>query len=134
MSDLTQTHYYDHTPLGDPRRMPFYQEYRRAASLPPEVVANILQALNDFAGWDVYPQARNHLRKLIADRNTPRNWDAVHHLDISILLVLCYHRLISHKNPHFIKSLAQQLQEMKSGDCSQGRSVRLYQILCSYHA
>jgi hypothetical protein len=70
--------------------------------------------------------------KMIDDfiQNTNNNYDPVNNIDTIALLYMVY--LIYVDNPNIIPLLVEQLKDMKTGFCPQGRTVRLVQLIQPY--
>ena len=56
-----------------------------------------------------------------------KNYDPINNLDAIDLLYIIY--LISQNNDDILLLLGDQLEDMKTGFCSQGRTIRLVQII-----
>lgn len=69
------------------------------------------------------------LSKLISDIGTGANYDPTNKISADDLLVLCSEKKDS---VDFIQELIIQLQDMKTGMCSQGRTHRLYQLILAF--
>jgi len=81
-------------------------------------IANILQdKIKD-------PIAKIYLDKMLIDNN---NYDAINNLDSLKLLYLV--ALIAENNDNIIPLLIEQLKDLQTGFCPQGRTIRLIQII-----
>lgn len=63
-------------------------------------------------------------------QNTNNNYDPVNNIDTIALLYIVY--LIYIDNSNIIPLLVEQLKDMKTGFCPQGRTIRLVQLIQSY--
>jgi hypothetical protein len=107
----------------------------KVSALPHSDKLLILQQLQQLSllNYALTPSEREMLGTLIRDAQHPsKNYDPVHKVYISTLLILCYYRLISERDHDFLDSFRQQLSDMIGSDCSPGRSLRLMQILDAY--
>ena len=74
-------------------------------------------------------KAKNIFRKMVEDMGTNANIDTTNGLIADNLILLC----LKHQyNENFINILEEQLMDMQSGFCAQGRTHRLYQILLAF--
>ena len=73
------------------------------------------------------------LRTLIKDMGTSANVDPINNLCLDDLLMdLFFVRLTYSDSTNLDQTFDQQLVEMKSGMCPQGRVIRLFQVLVAY--
>ena len=75
-------------------------------------------------------QEMKHLDRLISEKD--KNYDPINHLDVDVLLYLCYEKIVLEKNNVFLEEFRIQLQDLHNGFCVQGRSVRLLQVLLAF--
>ena len=75
------------------------------------------------------PRAKNSMRIIINSFGTSQNIDTTNNLISDLLLLSCWE--YRHLDG-FIKNLEEQLLDMITGFCPQGRTHRLYQLLLAY--
>lgn len=74
-------------------------------------------------------RAISYLRKIISSMGSTSNIDSTNKLVADDLICLCW----EHKdNPIFLSNLEDQLIDMRTGFCPQGRTHRLFQILLAF--
>lgn len=66
---------------------------------------------------------------LLNDLGTPANFDSSNNIWADDLLVLCLPHL---DNPDFREAMTEQLNDMRTGFCPQGRTHRLYQLVKAF--
>lgn len=69
------------------------------------------------------------LEKLISEKN--KYHDPINNLRVDDLLYLCCKRLVA-GNEDFLSNFRQQLADLRTGSCVQGRSIRLLQLLYAF--
>lgn len=73
--------------------------------------------------------AVNYLENIISNIGTQSNIDITNNLTADDLIPLC---LIYYDNQEFMKILEEQLEDMATGFCPQGRTHRLFQVIVAF--
>lgn len=76
---------------------------------------------------NISPIAERYLEMIL---NGSGNWDSANNVDA--LYLLCLASLSSNKERDFYIALAEQLEDMATGSCPQGRTTRIAQVLDSF--
>lgn len=71
----------------------------------------------------------DYLNKIIKDIGTNKNFDPTNNFSVDELICVCW---IFRENKNFMKLLEEQLSDMKTGFCPQGRTHRIYQLLLAF--
>lgn len=116
--DKLNTHHYDYKLKG---RM------QKKNSIGPEEKQKVLKILIDSL---VDESARSYARTICADIGKSSNYDVTNDLIADDILYEC--ALLADEKNDVMKVLEQQLSEMSSGACPQGRCVRLFQVLDAF--
>lgn len=82
-----------------------------------------------FITLKIDKEAKLFLSKIIKDIGTKSNFDSTNKLDAGNILYSCIKYI---DNEDFVKMLEEQLLDMKTGFCPQGRTHRLYQLFLSF--
>lgn len=90
----------------------------------PEKTEKIIKA---FSTLSLSPNSFNVLGILINDLGKPNNYDPINRLSVDDLLLEIANRIELGKID--VLTLDQQLTEMLTGMCPQGRSIRLYSVI-----
>ncbi len=69
------------------------------------------------------------LEIIVNDIGTMNNYDPSNDLNVDDILYACWDY---HEDQHFLNLFEEQLYDMQSGLCSQGRTHRLYQLLVTF--
>lgn len=89
------------------------------------IVFNLIYILKD----KITPNAFIHLDIMIRDYGTDKNYDATNKISADDLLYLTsYHT----GDENFIILINEQLENMASGFCAQGRTHRLFQVIFAF--
>ena len=73
---------------------------------------------------------RIFLSKIISEKDN--YYDPVNDLRVDHLLYLCYIQILE-GNVDFLDNFKQQLSDLKTGSCVQGRSIRLLQLIYAFN-
>jgi len=87
------------------------------------------QELKEYLTSRVSEVEMRFLEKLISEKD--KYHDPVNDLRVDDLLYLCYKRLVE-DNEDFLSNFRQQLSDLRTGSCVQGRSIRLLQLLYAF--
>lgn len=90
--------------------------------------------IDAFYNTQVSPLARHILNILINDLGHPPNQDHINHLSVDDLLTELAERIIIHPSDVDYDHLSIQIEEMATGMCPQGRTIRLYSILFAIYS
>lgn len=82
----------------------------------------------------IFSQTRQKIKNVkyydLMLNNDPANYDPINKLHaLDLLYIVCE---ISLKNPEILELLEEQLNDMTTGFCPQGRTIRLYQIILPF--
>jgi hypothetical protein len=69
------------------------------------------------------------LRTVVNDIGTPNNYDLTNQLNADHLIGLCGNYI---DNEDFLLIMKEQLKDMSTGMCAQGRCYRLYQVVKAF--
>lgn len=100
-----------------------------------EVIELELERLTNY--FTLSPKAVEILKILIRDMGTPANEDNINGVNVDnmlrdiYILGKTYYELTSEISPQS-SVLSEQLEEMSSGMCPQGRCIRLYQVILTF--
>lgn len=83
---------------------------------------------NDLLKY-VNPKSKYFLSKIIDDIGTKNNIDETNNINADDLICLAWNY---RHNKDFINLLNEQLMDMSTGFCPQGRTHRLYQLILAY--
>jgi hypothetical protein len=126
MSEKLNTHYYDgHDDL-----------IQNIPNTPIEVKQKLLtQLLDKYRRQPVTIQRHVVVRiieKIMRDINTPRNYDSCHKVACDDILAM----ILQHPEHPNVQSVLDEMLYLieTSGDCPQGRSLRLYQIYSALYS
>jgi hypothetical protein len=78
---------------------------------------------------NINPIAKNFLNIIVSNMGTAANYDGTNKLCADDLICLCW---IYRENVDFIAILQDQLMDMATGFCPQGRTHRLFQALLAF--
>jgi len=67
---------------------------------------------------------------IISDIGKPANYDQTNHMSAEDVLILIHFQKID--SPDFFQNLNEQFTDMVTGQCSQGRVIRLFQLYISF--
>lgn len=87
----------------------------------------LVKAMKKVEGLN--PQALHYLTGVVSSMGTPANLDPTNMLVADDLICLCW---AYRKNHEFMIVLQEQLIDMKTGFCPQGRTHRLFQTLLAF--
>lgn len=85
--------------------------------------------LYNIANNNFNQQSLQYLKIMINHIGTDLNIDHTNNINADDLLCLCW---LHKDNDEFMKELELQLFDMASGNCSQGKCYRLYQLLIAF--
>ena len=81
------------------------------------------------------PHSLKHLREIISTHNrfgratSCGNYDSANKLHTCDLLYLLYEKIMSEEESEYMSLMLEQLDEMSTGNCAQGKTTRLFQAL-----
>lgn len=87
------------------------------------------KACEKFLTLNLNEGAKHFLTIIINDMDTNSNYDPTNKLKAGDIL---YKLLIHVDNADFVKQLEEQLLDLRTGACPQGRSTRLFQLLSAF--
>lgn len=88
--------------------------------------------LNDLStNKNIKPPGIRCLTTIVSDfsNKSAANYDHINKLSASELLYLCYEKIYNENKKDMIDILITQLNDMSSGMCPQGRTIRILQVL-----
>lgn len=139
--DRTQDPINTHTYDGKLEKTKIYliKDIIRASQVPKGVKLEAFDQLREhLKRVPISPEALKCFDVIVATftqsghaQNNP-NYDPSNDLFADDLLYLCFEKIVVEKNEDLCGSLIQQLRDMTTGLCAQGRTTRLFQILLAY--
>lgn len=88
------------------------------------------QELKEYLCSRITEVEMGFLEKLVSEKD--KYYDPVNDLRVDNLLYLCYKKLVVGDNTDFLINFRQQLSDLRTGSCVQGRSIRLLQLLYAF--
>jgi len=87
-----------------------------------------------LAKGSIPPHSLRYLRAIISTHSSSGkanngNYDSTNNLHACDLLYLLYEKIMNEEESECMRLMLEQLDEMSTGDCSQGRCCRLFQAL-----
>lgn len=115
----TDTHYYDNKISPDIITL--------VSNFKIDDTSNLEDLRNQLLKVNINKSDLMFYDKILKNNN---NYDPINKLDVIKLLHIVNY--ISKYNPDILEMLKEQLKDLKSGFCVQGRSIRLLQLIMSY--
>lgn len=127
MTRALNTHFYDNK-LSEAKEV-LHNDLETTSRIPDEEKINVIYQLKKSLRTVLTRIEMRFLNKLIKEKN--KWYDPVNDLHVNDLLYLCYYH-VSTGNEDFIDNFRQQLTDLRTGSCVQGRSIRLLQLLYAF--
>ena len=105
------------------------EEIESISGVPEEEKEVAFQHLREYLGDRISTQEMGRLEKLISEKD--KYYDPINDLRVDDLLYLCCIRITA-GNEDFLNNFRQQLIDLRTGSCVQGRSIRLLQLLYAF--
>lgn len=125
---LGETHYYDGK--LDYIKTEIRENLDKAALISSEEKQTIFQCFKAYLEDKCTPKEIKILTRLIDEKDNYH--DTTNHLRVDDLLYLCYENIVLLQNYEFLDNFKHQLQDMPTGFCVQGRTIRLLQLLVAF--
>jgi len=123
--------------MGDPLNTHTYDGKLNTGLLPDLVLSKSLTCEQKrIYGYELIQNMRHvnktaisFLKRIVKSIGTKSNFDSTNNLSADDLIYLCW---LHRNNQEFIKVLEEQLMDMRTGFCPQGRTHRLFQSLLPF--
>jgi hypothetical protein len=121
---MLDTHYYDgKLSIDNIKNLTLIKEYT------DEHKTTLAKTIIDELDMELSRTAKGYMDKIVNDIGKPGNYESSNKLVADELLFLCWNY---RKNKEFIEAFNDQLEDMQTGFCPQGRTYRLYQLLLAF--
>lgn len=127
----TNTHFYDNN-ISINLKSSIQALIQSNSSIPEEDKLDTFNTVrNQLIGVNSGPKSLHYFDKMVSDfkSDNKNNWDPINELDAADLLFLVCHNITRDTKHLDITLLSEQLNDMKTGFCPQGRTIRLVQII-----
>lgn len=125
---LSETHYYDGK--LDLSKLKLKAELDRAQTVSFEDKQEAFCCIKRELKGQCLAEEWCNVNRLIDEKDM--YYDPINDLHVDGLLWLCYEKIMIENNRIFEEHFKQQLQDLDTGWCVQGRTVRLLQILVAF--
>ena len=127
---LQNTHYYDGQLINRKQELApkLDQLHRLSAKKKSKLVLRLQHKLEQ----KLDRIAQIHLDLIINSIGTQSNYDPTNDLNADDLLYLCAFEIVKADNTEFGELFIEQLIDLQTGNCPQGRTHRLFQLLVAF--